>query len=120
MVATDGLDEGQNPHPRLFGSYPRVLGRYVRQINNLDLETAVWKMTGLPARAFKLKDRGILRVGGFADLVLFDPGKIEDRATYSDPRQYPQGIGYVLVNGRITVKDGKYTGDRGGRILRRS
>jgi N-acyl-D-aspartate/D-glutamate deacylase len=120
IVATDGLDKGENPHPRLFGSYPRVLSRYVRETNNLTLPEAVRKMTGLPAAAFKLEDRGLLRPGAFADLVIFDPDTIEDRATYADPRQYPAGIDYVLVNGKVVVSGGKYAGVRAGVVIRQS
>lgn len=120
MIITDGLYRGEKPHPRLFGTYPRVLGRYVRELKLLSLEEAIRKMTALPAKTFRLKDRGVLRVGAIADIVIFDAEKILDRATFDDPKQYPLGIKYVMVNGVFSVRDGEYTGERPGEVIRRA
>ena len=119
MVITDGLLKGEKPHPRLYGTYPRVLGKYVRELKLLPLEEAVRKMTSLPAKTFKLKDRGVLRVGAAADIVIFDPEKIADRATFENPKQYPVGINAVMVNGVFAVRHGQYTGWRAGKVIRR-
>lgn len=118
MVCTDGLLGGK-PHPRVYGSYPRVLGRYVRERGVLTLEDAIRRMTGFPAQRLGLSDRGNVRAGARADLVVFDPDTIIDRATYDDPRQTPLGIHYVVVNGEVTVENGQYTGARAGRVIRR-
>lgn len=118
MVCTDGLILGK-PHPRAYGSFPRVLGSYVRE-GVIQLEEAVKKMTSMPAQRFGLLDRGLLRPGMWADLVVFDPATIADEATYENPRQYPKGIRYVLVGGEVAVDDGKLTDTRAGRVLRHS
>ena len=117
-ICTDGLLGGK-PHPRVYGSFPRVLGRYVRERKDMSLEEAVRKMTSLPARRLGLKDRGVLAPGNAADLVVFDPDHVMDRGTYEDPRQYPAGIRHVIVNGVLSVEDGRFTGRRGGRVLLR-
>ena len=119
MVITDGLLRGEKPHPRLYGTYPRVLGKYVRELKVLEIEEAIRKMTSLPAQTFKLKDRGVLRVGAIADIVIFDPEIIRDTATFDNPKQYPVGINAVMVNGVFAVRDGKYTGERPGKVIRR-
>jgi N-acyl-D-amino-acid deacylase len=117
-LAADGpLSEGL-PHPRTYGTYPRVLARYVREQALLTWEEAIHKMTGLPAARLGLHDRGSVREGAFADLVIFDPDTITDTATYDRPHQYPEGIHHVLVNGRFVVCDGIQTKERPGRILR--
>jgi N-acyl-D-amino-acid deacylase len=116
-VATDSLFGGK-PHPRTFGTYPRILGYYVREEHLLTLEEAVRKMTSLPARAMGMQNRGVVREGMAADLVVFDPYLVETRATFEEPRQYPSGIPHVLVNGEFVVRDGEITGDRPGRTLR--
>ncbi|UCD44120.1 MAG: amidohydrolase family protein [Candidatus Bathyarchaeota archaeon] len=116
MVCTDGVVLGK-PHPRVYGSFPRVLGRYVRE-GILGLEEAVRKMTSLPAQRFGLHDRGLLRPGMCADITIFNPDTITDTATYEDPVQYPKGVEYVIVNGKITVESGEHTGIRAGRVLR--
>ena len=123
---TDGFGiglEGETarglPHPRNFGAYPRILGRYVREEGVLTLEGAVHKMTGLAAHRLRLKDRGLIRPGLVADLVLFDPKTISDTATYENPFRFPTGITHVLVNGELVVAEGRHTGARPGRILRR-
>lgn len=106
------------PHPRGYGSTARVLGGFVRDRGILPLETAVAKLTSVPAAQVGLRDRGTLREGAFADLVLFDPSTVADLATYGDPARYPAGIEHVIVNGRVAVRDGAETGERAGRLLR--
>jgi N-acyl-D-amino-acid deacylase len=108
-----------NPHPRSYGTNARVLGEYVRTRGVLTLEDAIRRMTSLPARTFSLHDRGLVREGMAADLVVFDPARVEDKATYAKPHQYSAGFDYVLVNGRIAVDGGKLTTARGGRTVRR-
>ncbi|MFC2046569.1 amidohydrolase family protein [Chloroflexota bacterium] len=118
-LAADGPLSVGTPHPRAYGTYPRVLSRYVRERGLLTWEEAIHKMTCLPAERVGLRDRGVVREGAFADLVVLDPDTIADRATYSEPHQYPAGIHYVLVNGRFVVQDGVQTDERPGRVLRR-
>lgn len=119
MIGSDGIPsvEGK-PHPRLYGTFAKVLGTYVRDEPLLSLEDAVYRMTGLPAQKFRLTDRGAIREGAYADLVIFDPRTVADVGTYQEPRRYPPGIDYVIVNGRITADHGRHTGERGGRMLR--
>jgi N-acyl-D-amino-acid deacylase len=116
-VCTDGLLGGR-PHPRAFGSFPRVLGRYVREQGFLGLEEAVRKMTAQAADAFGFEDVGRLGVGLRANLVVFDPGSVADRATFEDPMQFPVGIRDVLVGGRLAVHSFEATGIRAGRVTR--
>jgi N-acyl-D-aspartate/D-glutamate deacylase len=118
--AVEGPLRRGNPHPRNFGTFPRVLGVYVRQLGMLRLEDAVRKMTSLNAAKLGVADRGLLRPGCFADLTLFDPERIIDRATYEKPFQYNEGIEYVIVNGQVVLDRGKHAGARAGRALRRS
>lgn len=106
------------PHPRSYGTFPRVLGRYARDEGVLTLEDAVRKMTHLPASRVGLRDRGVLREGAAADLVVFDPVRVIDRATYEDPHRYPEGVALVLVNGQVAVDGGGTTPARAGRFLR--
>lgn len=120
MIGTDGLPADPRPHPRLWGTFPRVLGRYVRELKLLSLATAVHKMTGLAADRFRLSDRGRIATGLAADLVVFDPNKVNDRATFHDPRQVSDGIACVIVNGEIAWRDGEISGGRRGRLLRRA
>ena len=108
-----------NPHPRNFGTFPRVLGVYVRELGLLRLEDAIRKMTSLNATKVGLKDRGVLREGAYADITVFDPETVKDRATYTDPFQYPEGISHVLVNGQLVLDNGEHTGQRPGRALRK-
>lgn len=117
MVGTDGIYGSGKPHPRLFGTFPRILGKYVREEKVLFLEEAIRKMTGLPAAAFRLTDRGVLKEGLAADVAVFDPLRITDRATFEEPRQYPDGISHVLVNGIPVISDGKPTGNLPGQVL---
>ncbi|MCS7314256.1 MAG: D-aminoacylase [Bryobacterales bacterium] len=107
------------PHPRSYGTRARVLAEYVRRRGLLSLEEAVRKMTSLPARCVRLRDRGLVREGFAADLVLFDPDRVQDKATFRQPHQYSEGFDLVLVNGQAVVENGKLTGARPGRILRR-
>jgi N-acyl-D-amino-acid deacylase len=107
------------PHPRGYGNNARVLARYVREQGLLRLEDAVRKMTSLPAATFRLKDRGLIREGAWADLVVFDPEKVQDRATFTEPHQYATGFRAVLVNGTVVVENDVHTGGRPGRALRR-
>ena len=112
------LAEGK-PHPRAFGTFPRVLGRYVREKGIMDLPTAVKKMTSDPCRKIGIPKRGELREGFYADVVIFNSDTIIDKATFSQPVQYPEGIEYVIVNGNVTVEKGKHTGCRGGKVLKK-
>ncbi len=120
-VASDGgvTEPGRgNPHPRSYGTNARVLSEYVRVRGVLTLEDAVRRMTSLPAQMFRLRGRGLLREGMAADIVVFDPARVEDRATYAKPHQYSHGFDYVLVNGRIAVDEGKIGRVRGGMVVR--
>lgn len=121
MIACDSglrrFGEGV-PHPRGYGNNARVLARYVRELKVLRLEDAIRKMTSLPAATFRFKDRGQLREGNWADIVVFDPERIQDTATYKDPHHYPTGIAYVVVNGMVVLDHGKCTGAKAGHALR--
>jgi N-acyl-D-amino-acid deacylase len=119
IIGTDGLYSPGNPHPRIYGTYPRILGRYVREEKLLTLEEAVRKMTSFPARKLGLANKGVLRAGADADVVIFDPKKVIDKATFQQARQYPEGIEYVIVNGRICVEGGRFNGQTAGRVLTR-
>ena len=118
MIGSDGIPGDPHPHPRLWGTFPRVLGHYVRDQGLLGLETAVHRMTGLPARVFGFADRGELRAGAHADIVVFDAGRIAERATFQQPTRPAEGIVLVMVNGRPVWRDGAATGERPGRPLR--
>jgi N-acyl-D-amino-acid deacylase len=119
MFGSDGIPSpAGKPHPRLYGTFPRVLGHYSREQRLFSLEEAVRKMTSLPARKHHLRERGELRPGWHADLCLFDPQAVIDRGTYQEPRQYPAGIPYVIVNGVVVVDGGEHTGAHAGRVLR--
>jgi N-acyl-D-aspartate/D-glutamate deacylase len=117
--AIEGPLRRGNPHPRNFGTFPRVLGYYVREQELLSLEDAVRKMTSLNAAKVGLQDRGRIAVESMADITIFDPGKVIDKATYTEPFQYCEGIMYVIVNGIIVLDQGKHTGRRPGKALRR-
>ena len=118
-AALAGTDDRSATHPRAYGTFPRVLGHFVREKGMLPLATAIYKMTGLPARRLGVRDRGRIAAGFKADLVLFDPGAIADTATFESPRSYPNGIQLVMVNGRVAAQDGRPTAERAGRVLRR-
>jgi N-acyl-D-amino-acid deacylase len=119
MIGSDGLPHDAAPHPRLWGTFARVLGHYSRGLNLFPLETAVYKMTGLTAKTFGLKDRGVLREGAFADITIFDAAEVDEAATFAQPIQPARGVDTVLVNGRVVWTDGKSTGERPGEVLRR-
>lgn len=120
MIGSDGLPPGTGgkPHPRTWGTFPRVLGKYSREERWLALPEAVRSMTSLPAQTFRLADRGVITTGAMADLVAFDPAVVADRATFSDPIQPPTGIAWVMQAGRVVVRDGHFSGVRVGRRLR--
>ena len=119
MVGSDGIpDLSGVPHPRLFGTFPRVLARYVRERGVLSLEEAIRRMTSLSCERFGLADRGLVREGYWADLVLFDPDGVQDTATYQDPKREPDGIDLVVVNGQVAFEAGRHTGVGAGRMLR--
>ncbi len=120
MIGSDGIPtlEGR-PHPRLYNSFARVLGHYSRDIGLFDLSTAIYRMCGFSARKFGLRDRGVVKEGAYADLVLFDAATVIDKGTFEEPNQYPVGIRQVFVNGRVAVRDDKVQARRHGRVLRR-
>jgi N-acyl-D-amino-acid deacylase len=120
MIGSDGLPNDPMPHPRLWGTFPRVLGYYCREQNLFPLSQAVHKMTGLPAQRFGIAERGLIREGFFADLVVFDAEKIRDTATFSDPRRPSTGILGVWVNGVLSYNAQGSTRQRAGRFLPRS
>jgi N-acyl-D-amino-acid deacylase len=117
MIGSDGLPHDTHPHPRLWGTFPRVIGHYARDLGLFPVETAIHKMTGLPARVFKLQGRGNIAEGAYADLVVFDPQTIIDRATDDDPKQYSAGVDTVFVNGRLSWETGASSVDRAGRLI---
>ena len=120
-IASDGsavnLKEPGKPHPRSYGTNVRVLGKYVREEKVLTLEDAVRKMTSLPAQTLRLKDRGLLKEGYWADVVIFDPNTVSDPATYENPQQYAKGVPFVLVNGTVVIDNGNHTGARPGKVI---
>jgi dihydroorotase/N-acyl-D-amino-acid deacylase len=122
MIASDGrlsVPGKGHPHPRAYGTFPRVLGHYVREEKVLTLSQALYKMTALPAQRMGLKDRGTLKVGNYADITMFNPQTIKDQSTFENPHQYPVGIPYVLINGKVVVDHGVYKDLRAGKILRK-
>jgi N-acyl-D-aspartate/D-glutamate deacylase len=116
--AIEGPLRRGKPHPRSFGTFPRVLGVYVRERRLLSLEDAVRKMTSLNAAKIGAGERGLVRAGCFADLTVFDPARVIDRATYLEPFQYAEGIEHVIVNGIVVLERGRHSGARPGRVLR--
>lgn len=122
MIASDGRlsEPGKgHPHPRAYGTFPRVLGHYVREEKVLTLSQALYKMTALPAQRLGLKDRGTLKVGYYADITMFNPQTIKDQSTFDKPHQYPKGIPYVLINGKMAVDQGVYKDVRAGTVLKK-
>jgi N-acyl-D-aspartate/D-glutamate deacylase len=122
MTASDGdlVPMGQGvPHPRAYGTFPRKLGKYARDERTVGLEQAIRSMTSLPAAVFRMRDRGTLRPGAFADVVVFDLARVRDAATYTEPHQLAEGMAWVIVNGTVALQDGKATDARGGVVLRR-
>lgn len=120
MIGSDGLPHDEFPHPRLWGTFPRVLGHYSRDVGLFPLEMAVRRMTAVPARVFGLADRGVVREHAYADLVLLDPDTINDSASFEAPKQAAAGIRQVIVNGNTVWRDSAWTGDRPGRMLKRA
>ena len=114
-MATTGPMAKGIPHPRSYGAFPRILSRFVRDLKAIDLEQAIYKMTGMPAVKLRLNDRGLIKPGLAADLVIFDPAEISDQATYDNPHQYADGIFHVIVNGDLVVQEAVHTGARPGR-----
>jgi N-acyl-D-aspartate/D-glutamate deacylase len=123
MIGSDGRlsrpGDGQ-PHPRAYGTFPRVLGYYVREKKILSLTEAIHKMTGLSAGRLALSDRGLIKVGNKADITIFDPETIIDKSTFTDPHQYPEGIEYVIINGEIAIDKGKYLAVPAGKVIRKT
>jgi N-acyl-D-amino-acid deacylase len=119
MIGSDGLPHDAAPHPRLWGTFPRVLGHYARGLHLFPLETAVYKMTGLTAKTFGLADRGVLKEGFAADIVVFDADEVQEAATFQKPIQAAKGIDTVIVNGEAVWRGGRPTGARPGRVLGR-
>jgi N-acyl-D-amino-acid deacylase len=116
-MAPEGLSLRAPTHPRAYGSFARVLGRYVRDEKVLPLAEAIRRMSALPAATLGLRDRGVLRPGSFADVVVFDPATVGDRATFANPHQLSVGVSEVLVNGKVTISGGTLTGELAGRAL---
>ena len=116
--ATYGILSAGKPHPRAYGTFPRVLGRYVREEKILTFQEAIRKMTSFPAQKLGLKDRGLIREGMWADIAIFNPEKIIDKATFTNPHQYPEGIEYVIVNGKIVIEKGKHTKEKPEKVLK--
>jgi dihydroorotase/N-acyl-D-amino-acid deacylase len=117
-TSPDGLLGQEHPHPRAYGTFPRILAKYVREEKALTLEDAIRKMSSLPAQRMRLTDRGVLKQGLWADVVVFDPATIRDLATFDHPNQLSQGMQYVLVNGAMVIDEGKMTGQLPGKVLR--
>jgi N-acyl-D-amino-acid deacylase len=120
MIGSDGLPEDAHPHPRLWGTFPRVLGHYVREKQLMPLYEAVHRMSGLSADNFMLKERGLIRQGYYADITIFDPDTVIDKATYEKPKQYASGIVTVIVNGQVAWQNGGASGARAGKVLKRA
>lgn len=125
MIGTDGAGMAKEgplakgtPHPRSFGTYPRILGRYVREQGVISLEEAIWKMSGYPAQKLRWADRGLIKKGYRADVAVLDPERVADRATYDQPHQFPAGMPHVIVNGELVVQEGAHTQARPGSVLR--
>ena len=121
MIASDGrlVRPGDgHPHPRWYGTFPRVLGHYVREKNTLSLSEAIYKMTLLPAKTIGLKNRGMIKEGMKADITIFNSKTIIDKATFKKPHQYSEGIHYVIVNGKLAIDDKIFTNIKAGKVLR--
>jgi dihydroorotase/N-acyl-D-amino-acid deacylase len=117
-TSPDGILGQEHPHPRAYGTFPRILRKYVREEHKLTLEDAIRKFSALPAQRMRLTDRGVLKAGLSADIVIFDPATVHDVATFENPNQLSQGMEYVLVNGVPVVDQSKMTGALPGRVLR--
>jgi N-acyl-D-aspartate/D-glutamate deacylase len=116
-LSVDGPTSRTHPHPRYFGTFPRVLGRYVRELGVITLPEAVKKMTSMNADKIGIADRGRLQAGQWADITVFDANRVIDRATFEKPHQYPEGIEYVIVNGTVTLEKGNHTGELAGKVV---
>lgn len=123
MTSSDGglvpMGDGK-PHPRSYGTFSRKLARYVREREVVSLESAIRSMTSLPATVFGLVDRGVIRIGAWADLAVFDPAAVRDAATYADPHQLSEGMFAVIVNGAIVLEDDRFTSATPGQVLRKN
>ncbi len=123
MIASDGrltkLGDG-HPHPRAYGTFPRVLGYYAREKSTISLSQAIYKMTKLPATNLGLKDRGLIKEKMLADIVIFDPATVIDKSTFQNPHQYPEGIQYVIINGKISIDNGEFKNVKAGYVLRKN
>ena len=119
MVASDAIPSSGKPHPRYYGTFPRVLAKYVRQDKVISIAEGIRKITSMPAQKLGIRDRGLLREKMCADITIFNPDIIEDKATFMDPQQYAAGIEYVIVNGKVAVRNGKYSGVLAGQVLRK-
>jgi dihydroorotase/N-acyl-D-amino-acid deacylase len=117
-TSPEGLLGQEHPHPRAYGTFPRILRKYVREEKKLSLEDAIRKFSALPAQRMRFTDRGVLKEGMWADVVVFDPATIKDVATFAEPNQLSQGMEYVLVNGVPVIEQGKMTGARPGKVVR--
>jgi N-acyl-D-amino-acid deacylase len=117
MIGSDGLPHDAKPHPRLWGTFPRVLGHYSRELKLFPLETAVHKMTGITAGRFRLAGRGVLKEGNYADITVFDPATVIDAADFARSTEPAKGIDTVIVNGAVVWRGGRATGARPGRVL---
>jgi N-acyl-D-amino-acid deacylase len=120
MIGTDGIPTSGKPHPRAYGTYPRVLGKYVREEKIFSLEEAIRKMTSLPAQKFGLKERGMIAEGMIADLVIFNPSTIQEKSTYPNPHERPEGIEYVLIGGSIVLERTKLLNSQKGQVIRKA
>ena len=125
MIASDAGAHAPYPpmnksiaHPRAYGTFPRAIAKYVKERKICSLEEMVRKMTGLPAEKFRLKDRGLIQENKAADIVIFDYDKIKDKAEFTDSMQYPEGINFVIVNGKVVIENGEHTGELPGKIIR--
>jgi N-acyl-D-amino-acid deacylase len=116
-LSIDGPTSHTHPHPRYFGTFPRVLGRYVRELKVITLADAIKKMTSMNADKVGIKDRGRLKEGNWADITIFDAARVIDKATFENPHQYPEGIDYVVVNGELTLDKGTHTGALAGKVI---
>jgi dihydroorotase/N-acyl-D-amino-acid deacylase len=117
-ASPEGILGRDHPHPRAYGTFPRILRKYVREEHKLTLEDAIRKFSALPAQRLRLEGRGLLRAGMWADVVIFDPATVRDLATFDNPNQLSEGMAYVLVNGAPVIDNGKMTGALPGRVLR--